>query len=66
MNIYSATRWGIWVQVSAASVTTAATCLQILLNPCYMCMLFNPLFTLDPNFWDLTDYELTFEQVENP
>ena len=55
-----------WVRVSAASVTTAATCLQILLNPCYQCMLFNPLFTMDPTIWDQTNYELTLYQVVNP
>ena len=55
-----------WLRVSAASVTTVAKALQILLNPCYQCLLINPKFTLDPTVWDYTTYEAIFQQVENP
>ena len=55
-----------WLRVSAASVTTTAKASQILLNPCYQCLLLNPLYTLDPTIWDYTTYELTLQQEENP
>jgi hypothetical protein len=55
-----------WLRVGALSVTTAATLNQLLLNPCYQCLLQNPLYVMDPTVYDYTDYELTFDQVENP
>jgi len=55
-----------WLRVGALSVTTTAKLSSLSLNPCYQCLLQNPLYTLDPNVWDYTDYELTFDQVENP
>ena len=55
-----------WLRVSTASVTTAAKCQQIQVNPCYFCILQNPKYTLSPDVWDHTLYELTLPQVENP
>jgi hypothetical protein len=55
-----------WLRVSAASVTTTAKAQKIQLNPCFNCILFDPVWNLNPQIWDYTDYELTLQQIENP
>ena len=55
-----------WVRVSALSVTTQAKASQIFMNPCFLCILLNPLYTYDVTEWDKIAYELTFQQQENP
>jgi hypothetical protein len=55
-----------WLRVGALSITTAAQVNQLLLNPCYQCILQNPVYTMNPAVWDYTDYELTLDQTENP
>lgn len=55
-----------WLRVGALSITAAATINQVLMNPCYQCILQNPLYTFDPTVWDYVAYQLTLQQVENP
>jgi hypothetical protein len=55
-----------WVRVSVASVTTAATVLQIQLNRVYNCILLNPTFHDDATNYGETPYTLEFVQQENP
>lgn len=55
-----------WLRVGALNITTTATINQVLMNPCYQCILQNPLYTFDPTVWDLVTYQLILQQVENP
>lgn len=60
-----------WLRVGALSVTTTAqlqgaTLPYLNLNPCYQCLLENPQYTLSPTVYDYVDYQLVFDQVENP
>jgi hypothetical protein len=56
-----------WIRVLCPNaLTTAAIASQILMNPCWNCIMLNPLYTYDPTIWDYIAYELTFQQQENP
>jgi hypothetical protein len=55
-----------WLRVSVASVTTAATVKQILMNQVYNCIMLDPQFTESAQEYNRTDYSLTFAQQENP
>ena len=60
-----------WLRVGAISVTSTAQLQSggrsgVNLNPCYQCLLQNPKYTLNPQVYDFTDYELIFDQTENP
>jgi hypothetical protein len=55
-----------WLRVHVPSVTMTALATQILMNPCYNCILLDPQYTVDPQVWDQTNYQLMFQQVESP
>jgi len=55
-----------WVRVLCTSVIAVATINQLLMNPCYNCTLQDPQYSMDPTIWDQANYELAFQQQENP
>jgi len=56
-----------WLRAgSPYGVTTVGTIKQVLMNPCFNCIMLNPLWTYDVTIWDYVAYELTFQQQENP